>query len=233
MFGEWTRTASLSSGRRTTAPEEPSDMATGAETPLFADPHYDVGSAIKDPWTRRVIGATYVAEKEEFHYFDPSREALQKGLEAAFPGLSVHAISFDLARDKVIAAVEGPRRPLAYYLVDRTTHQATLFGKAYPNLKDSDLGEMKQYAYTARDGLAIPAYITLPPGKTPKNLPAIVMPHGGPDWRDSIGFDWWAQFLANRGYVVFQPNYRGSSGYGHAFTEAGLHQWGRTTSPTA
>jgi dipeptidyl aminopeptidase/acylaminoacyl peptidase len=202
------------------------DMASGSESPLFSDPVYDVGDAVEDPWTRRIIGASYSAAKTEFHYFDPSREALQKGLEAAFPGLSVDAVSFDLAKDKVIAAVDGPRRPLAYYLLDRTTHQATLFGAAYPNLKETDLGEMKPYPYTARDGLAIPAYVTLPPGKTPKNLPTIVMPHGGPDARDEIRFDWWAQFLASRGYVVLQPNFRGSFGFGHKFTEAGLQQWG-------
>ena len=85
---------------------------------------------------------------------------------------------------------------------------------------------MKPYPYKARDGLDIPAYLTLPPGKAPKNLPVVVMPHGGPDYRDYIGFDWMAQFFANRGYAVLQPNFRGSSGYGHKFTEAGLHQWG-------
>jgi dipeptidyl aminopeptidase/acylaminoacyl peptidase len=96
----------------------------------------------------------------------------------------------------------------------------------YPGLTEADLGEMKPYDYAARDGLRIPAYITLPPGRAPKNLPAVVMPHGGPDARDTLRFDWWAQFLANRGYVVLQPNFRGSAGYGRAFTEAGLQQWG-------
>ena len=85
---------------------------------------------------------------------------------------------------------------------------------------------LKRYPYVARDGLAISAYLTLPPDRAPKNLPLIVMPHGGPDARDDMGFDWWAQFLANRGYAVLKPNYRGSSGDGRAFTEAGLHQWG-------
>ena len=86
---------------------------------------------------------------------------------------------------------------------------------------------MKSYPYKARDGLDIPAFITLPPGKAPKALPLVVMPHGGPNERDMIGFDWWAQFLANRGYAVFQPNYRGSMGYGLKFKAAGDLQWGR------
>ncbi|HEY5346927.1 MAG TPA: alpha/beta fold hydrolase, partial [Rhizomicrobium sp.] len=77
-----------------------------------------------------------------------------------------------------------------------------------------------------RDGLDIPAYLTLPPGKLAKDLPLVVMPHGGPDARDMLGFDWWVQFLVNRGYAVLQPEYRGSYGYGRKFTEAGFKQWG-------
>jgi dipeptidyl aminopeptidase/acylaminoacyl peptidase len=110
--------------------------------------------------------------------------------------------------------------------LNRTTHEATLISSTYPGLSQADLGEMKPYPYKARDGLDIPAYLTLPPGKEAKNLPAVVMPHGGPDARDAVGFDWWAQFLANRGYAVLQPNFRGSAGYGHKFTEKGLHRWG-------
>jgi dipeptidyl aminopeptidase/acylaminoacyl peptidase len=85
---------------------------------------------------------------------------------------------------------------------------------------------VQPYPYKARDGLDIPAYITLPPGKPLNKLPLIVMPHGGPDARDRIGFDWMAQFFANRGYAVLQPNFRGSWGYGHKFTDAGQLQWG-------
>jgi dipeptidyl aminopeptidase/acylaminoacyl peptidase len=202
------------------------DIATGKTAVLFSNPSYDVDHVVSDPWTGRVIGAAYFSDNVQYFYFDPSREALQRGLEAAFPGRSVSAVSFDLARDKVIALVESPQEPPAYYFVDRTTHQASLFGESYPKLLKSDLGEMKPYDFTARDGLHIPGYITLPPGRATKNLPAIVLPHGGPDARDAIGFDWLAQFLASRGYVVLQPNFRGSWGYGRAFTQAGLHQWG-------
>ena len=196
-------------------------------TVLFANEQYDVDDVLQDDWTGRVIGVEYQDDQPRYVYFDQARAALQNGLEHAFPNLIVHSVSMDLTRDKVIAGVEAPRTPPKYYFVDRTTHQATVIGEAYPGLKSEDLGEMKPYAYTARDGLSIHAYLTLPPGvTTTRNLPVVVMPHGGPDSRDSIGFDWWAQFLANRGYVVFQPNFRGSSGYGRKFTEAGLHQWG-------
>jgi dipeptidyl aminopeptidase/acylaminoacyl peptidase len=202
------------------------ELGSGSESLLYSDSAYDIDDALVDQWTLRVVGTSFLADKTEYRYFDPERQALQKGLEAAFPGLCVHAVSYDLAMDKVIAAVEGPKQPLMFYILDRKTHQALIFGEAYPNLHAGDLSDEKSYPYVARDGLAIPAYITLPPGKVPKNLPVVVMPHGGPDARDGIEFDWWAQFMANRGYAVLQPNFRGSSGYGHNFTEAGLQQWG-------
>ncbi len=202
------------------------DISSGTVSTLFENPSFDVGGAIGDDWTHRVVGAWYEADSPTIVYFDPKREALQKGLEQAFPGLNVSAVSLDIAQDKVIVAVEGPRNPTFYYYLDRTTHQALPIASAYPGLSADDLGEMRPYPYKARDGLMIPAYLTLPPGRVARNLPAVVFPHGGPDSRDSIGFDWWAQFYANRGYIVFQPNYRGSTGYGHKFTEAGLHQWG-------
>lgn len=204
------------------------DLATGDESQvLFADPKYDVMQPIKDEWTGRVIGAMYAADQYEYKYFSEENQALQAGLEKSFPGLSVHATSMDKAKDRVVVAVQGPRLPPTYYLLDRASHNATKILSAYPQLTEADLGEMKPYPYKARDGLEIPAYLTLPPNKEVKNLPTIIMPHGGPDARDVVGFDWWAQFLANRGYAVLQPNYRGSKGYGRKFTEAGLHQWGR------
>lgn len=202
------------------------DIDTGAEKTLFSSPRFDIDSTIEDEWTGRVIGARYVADKGETHYFDPQRQALQTGLDAAFPGRSVRITSWDRAKDKVVFAVDGPQQPVSYYLLDRTTHQTQFLAAGYPALQEKDLGAVRPYPYKARDGLDIPAYLTLPPGKTAKNLPVVVLPHGGPDTRDSIRFDWMAQFLANRGYVVLQPNFRGSSGYGHHFTEAGYGQWG-------
>lgn len=202
------------------------DVNTAAVRTLFANPTYDVDAVQWDEWSGAVTGATYVDDRPRYVFFDPAQQALQQGLEKSFPGLTVTEVSSDLDRSHVIVETEGPRAPPTYYFLDRTTHQATRIGSAYSRLSEADLGEMKPYPYKARDGLEIPAYVTLPPGLPAKNLPMVVMPHGGPDARDAIGFDWWAQFLANRGYVVLQPNYRGSSGYGRKFTEAGFHQWG-------
>jgi dipeptidyl aminopeptidase/acylaminoacyl peptidase len=202
------------------------DLSTGKESPLFANPAYDADHPLIDDWTNRVIGAAFIDDRVEHHYFSPKLDALQKGLEAAFPGVSAEAVSWDTAMNAVIVAVDAPRKPTTYYYLDRTTHTADPIGSAYPDLSEADLGEMKAWPYKARDGLDIPAYLTLPPGKEAKKLPVVVMPHGGPDARDHISFDWMAQFFANRGYAVLQPNFRGSWGYGHKFTDAGLHQWG-------
>jgi len=202
------------------------DLETGKETDLFIAPGYDVGGTIEDEWTGRVVGVTYDADKTEYRFLDPRREALQRGIEQAFPGKSAGIVSSNMAADKLVVYVNGPDVPPVFYLLDRTTHNMRPVALPYPTLVTVALGEMKQHDYVARDGLAIHAYLTLPPGKPAANLPLVVMPHGGPDARDKIGFDWWAQFLANRGYAVLQPNYRGSAGYGEAFTQAGLRQWG-------
>ena len=202
------------------------DLVTKKVSPLFYDKTYDTDDTLTDVWTGRVVGARYTSDSPQYVYFDASLEALQRGLQAAFPGMTVHPVSWDKARDLVGVKVESPKVPPVYFLVNRTTHHASPVGESYPGLKSSDLGEMKPYPYKARDGMDISAYITLPPGRPAKNLPAIVMPHGGPDDRDMMHFDWWAQFYANRGYVVLQPNFRGSSGYGRKFTDAGLKQWG-------
>ena len=202
------------------------DIATGRQSVLFHQPAYDAGEPHEDEWTGRIVGVSYVADTAESVYFDNDWQYLHTGLRKAFPGLAVNAVSVSRDRTKAIVATAGPQSPPKFYYLDRTTHEATLLAESYPGLMPEDLGEVRPYPYAARDGLPIHAYLTLPPGKQPKNLPMVVMPHGGPESRDSITFDWWAQFMASRGYAVLQPNFRGSSGYGMAFEKAGHGQWG-------
>jgi len=202
------------------------DLKTGAETQLYADPAFDVMHAIEDEWTGRVVGAVVPREHMEYIYFDANRQRLQRALARTFPNLSVAVVSLSRSLDRAVVMVEGPRKPPTYFLVDRTGGTATEILSSYPGLTEADLGEMRSYPYTARDGLTIPAFLTLPPNRPAKSLPLVVLPHGGPAARDVIGFDWIAQFLANRGYAVLQPNFRGSHGYGHAFTQAGYREWG-------
>jgi dienelactone hydrolase len=199
---------------------------SGPAARLFQDPHYDVAGTLRDDWTGRVVGYVIDEDMPVYHYFDPKREALQKGLEQAFPGLSVHAVSMDQAGNRAIVEASGPKTPASYYLYDRINHRASAVAASYPDLPETAMGEVKPYGYAASDGLHIPAYLTLPPGKSPHNLPLVVVPHGGPDARDDMTFDFIRQFLANRGYAVLQPEFRGSRGFGHAFTKAGFGQWG-------
>src|SRR5262249_29699108 len=127
---------------------------------------------------------------------------------------------------RAVARVEGPAHPPVYYLVDFAAHKADIVGEEYPALANVPLGEVRAITYKARDGTLIPGYLTLPPGASDKNLPLIVLPHGGPEARDDYRFDWLAQFIAVRGYAVLQPQFRGSTGFGEAFRRAGYRQWG-------
>ncbi len=198
-----------------------------APTELFSNPTYDIDTAITDPWTDRVVGAAYSADKSEYHYFDAMLAKRQKSLEAALPGQSVTISSWDRKGERYLITAEDPHNPPGIYLYTPADGHLEYLMSAYPSLQASDLGDMKAYPYKARDGLDIHAYLTVPPGRALHNLPVVVFPHGGPQERDQIGFDWWAQFMASRGYAVFQPNFRGSTGYGVKFRDAGDRQWGR------
>jgi len=203
------------------------DLSTGQfGDVLFSDPHYDIYDALTDLWTQRVVGVSYMVDKMEYSYFDPRYAAIESVVTKLFPDQDVHPVSLSQDGSEALIAVESPDQPRTYYLYETATKNTTKIASEYPELKPRDLGEMQAYPFKARDGLDIPAYLTLPPGRPARNLPLVVMPHGGPDARDGVGFDWWAEFLANRGYAVFKPNFRGSFGYGLSFTQAGEHQWG-------
>ncbi|MBU6437865.1 MAG: S9 family peptidase, partial [Betaproteobacteria bacterium] len=128
---------------------------------------------------------------------------------------------------KFIVAASSDRTPGARYIYDRKSNTLTKLADINPWIAEADMAPMKPVTYTARDGLAIHAYLTLPVGRAPKNLACIVNPHGGPWVRDGWGYNPEVQFLANRGYCVLQMNYRGSTGYGRVFWEKGFKQWGR------
>jgi dipeptidyl aminopeptidase/acylaminoacyl peptidase len=125
-----------------------------------------------------------------------------------------------------VVSVSGPDEPGAYYLFNMDSKTVERLGDRTPELAGARLGKMRRFAYKARDGTEIPAYLTAPPEAAPGPLPLIVMPHGGPEARDSFDFDSLAQYLATRGYLVFQPNFRGSGGYGLGYAQAGYGQWG-------
>jgi dienelactone hydrolase len=197
----------------------------GFGAPLFADPDYDLGYVIGKEKSGEVIGVTYTDDRPRTRYFDPNMQHVLELMEKAYPGQSVQILSKDDADTAYVIRTEGARQPPVLSLYTPANHQSNIIQEAYPALKPDDLGEVKAYPYKTRDGVEIHAYLTLPPGTAAHHLPTVIFPHGGPEDRSSIKFDWWAQFMASRGYAVLQPNYRGSFGYGWNFIKAGDGEW--------
>ncbi|WP_426043470.1 alpha/beta hydrolase family protein [Caulobacter sp. DWR3-1-2] len=175
---------------------------------------------------RRLVGLSYTDVYTEYDFFEPRLKAIWPQVRQVFAGRQVSLTSNTPDYAKLIVYVEGTGEPGGYYLVDLGAKKVKRIGAAYPALTSADIATVKAIKYKAADGLEISGYLTLPNGRAPKGLPLIVMPHGGPQSRDTAGFDWWAQALASRGYAVLQANFRGSSGYGHAFIEAAYGEWG-------
>lgn len=187
-----------------------------------------VGGLLFHPRTGLSIG-TYRSEDFGGHYSfeDPTASQRWRSILAAFPDQSPQLVTWNHALNRVLIFSDRDGSGL-YHLVDFKTGRADVVGEAYPAITADHVGKVSALSYLAADGLEIPAFVTLPPGVTEaKNLPLVVMPHGGPAVRDNGAYDYWAQAIASRGYVVLQPNFRGSSGYGRAFMEAGFGEWGR------
>jgi dipeptidyl aminopeptidase/acylaminoacyl peptidase len=197
------------------------------ETLVYAHPEVDVDDLVRIGRRQRVVGVTYATEKRQAVYFDPELQALGRSLSKALPGLPlVQFIDSSLDETKLLIRAGSDVDPGRYYVYDKGAKRLAEIMLARPDLENATLAQVKPVTYKAADGTDVPAYLTLPPGSTGKNLPAIVMPHGGPSARDEWGFDWLAQFYASRGFAVLQPNYRGSSGYGDAwFQRNGFQSW--------
>jgi len=179
---------------------------------------------IEDPVTNRLIGGVHRGDTEEFVFFEPGRqESWQKVLDT-FRGERVHFESASSDFRRFVVLVEGAHDGYRYVLVDLDSRLATGVGDVYDGVKQPY--EVRRITYAAADGLQIPAYLTLPRDKPPKNLPLVVLPHGGPAARDDADFQWWPQALADQGYAVLQPNYRGSS-LSQQFLSKGFGEWGR------
>jgi esterase/lipase len=179
---------------------------------------------IEDPLTFRMMGGVHVGDSEEYVFFDPSAQQSWQAAVRAFPNERVRLESVAAGFKKVIVRVEGERDGYCFELVDLTTHRAEPLGDVYEGIGKPF--EVRSIAYTAADGLRIPAYLTLPRGKPAQKLPLIVLPHANPADRDTADFNWWSQALADQGYAVLQPNYRGSE-LDRAFIARGFGEWGR------
>jgi dipeptidyl aminopeptidase/acylaminoacyl peptidase len=201
-------------------------LGGGAATVLYEDLEGDVGAAIRDPDSGTVVGFESGGLEPRQHWLDPERAAQQRTLAKAFPGREVRVTDRSSDGQRVLLVAESRSHPPVYYLVDFDKGRADTVGELFPGLAGVTLGESRAISYLARDGASIPAYLTLPPGREAKDLPLVVLPHGGPEARDTSGFDWLAQFLATRGYAVLQPQFRGSTGFGSAHRLAGYGEWG-------
>jgi dienelactone hydrolase len=198
-----------------------------AETLVAEDPKVDVANVIRIGDGQRVVGYAVAGDKIRTVYFDPEFAALNASLGKALPRSPI--INFiDTTADgrKMLIYAGSDNDPGRYYVFDRDRKTLTPGMIERPELEGHALAEMRPITVTARDGAQIPAYLTLPPGRDAHNLPAIVMPHGGPNSRDYWDFDWLSQFFAARGYAVIQPEYRGSEGYGDKWLNVnGFRNW--------
>jgi dipeptidyl aminopeptidase/acylaminoacyl peptidase len=200
------------------------DIATGKRTVISEDPQFDVSFVVTHPRTNKLEAVVYLRERREFQILDKSLQADYDALKKVRDA-DISNLSRDLADDKWIVTFEGDDAPIYYYLYDRGTHTATMLFSNRPQLEKFKLAKVNPIEYKARDGMLIYGYLTTPAGRDPKNLPMVVFPHGGPWARDLWGYDPYAQWLANRGYAVLQPNFRGSTGYGKRYLNAGDRQW--------
>lgn len=194
---------------------------------LLARSDVDVDSLIRIGRKRRVVGASYATEKREIAYFDTELAKLSKDLAKALPDqplINIVGASADEKRLLMIASSDT--QPGIVYLFDKTARSLEPLIQVRGLVGERPMGQMRPVTYPAADGTMIPGYLTLPPASDGKNLPAVVLPHGGPGYRDEWGFDWIVQFLTARGYAVLQPNFRGSAGYGDAwYGRNGLKAW--------
>jgi dipeptidyl aminopeptidase/acylaminoacyl peptidase len=205
-------------------------LADGAVSgPLMQRQDAEVAGAISDS-NRVVHGVLYSGMFPSYDMFDATIEAAINGVQNALPGSAVYLDSWSDDWSKMLFFVEGGTLAERYVMFDRTAKTLLVISNARPAIKPEDVGEVITIEYKARDGLKIPGLITWPTNVAPdarKKLPLVVMPHGGPEAYDAVGFDWLAQFIANEGYAVLQPNFRGSAGFGDSFRAAGRGEWGR------
>lgn len=204
------------------------DVETGKTEKVESDPmnKVDLNNVNFSDVTNEIIATSYEDDRNRIYW---KNKDFQKDYETIKKRLGDREISFNSAtkdESKFIVATYSDVDPGTVWLYDRKSMNLTTLYQSREKLDRAALSPMKSVTYKSSDGLDIQAYLTLPKGLEPKNLPVVIFPHGGPWGRDSWGYDTFAQFLANRGYAVLQPNFRASTGYGKKFLNAGNNQWG-------
>ena len=204
------------------------NLATGARTTLLADPRGSVDELLSLSRTGVPFGTATAVGIPSPHYFDATNgdAQLHKLLSAQFPGSVVDFASQTDDGKLLVFTVSSDRDPGSFYLLNRTSMKADLLFSAMDKIDPDEMAERRPIAFRARDGLDLYGYLTMPRHAPGVKLPMVLLPHGGPEAHDSWFFDRDAQFLASRGYAVLQVNFRGSSGRGQKFTDAGYRHWG-------
>src|SRR5579875_848894 len=202
------------------------NIATGALDVLAADPHYDVGSVVINPDSYDVQAVAFNKDRVEWVVLDESIRADFDRIRDIHQG-DFFITSRDDADTTWIVAFTVDNGPVPFYAYDRKNQSATFLFDNQPELSKYTLAHMEPITFTSRDGLTIHGYLTLPPGAGRENLPMVLDVHGGPWHRDAWGYNPEAQWFANRGYACLQVNFRGSTGYGKDFLNAGNKEWGR------
>jgi dipeptidyl aminopeptidase/acylaminoacyl peptidase len=205
------------------------DPATGMTEMVESDPlgKVDLGGATFSEATDNLLETWYFHDRVKIYFKDKAFGEDNHWIEHHYPGEEIKVVSRTRDESLWLVTVVSDREPGRTVLFDRKAHMLTPQFKIWEKLPRQDLTEMKSVTYKSSDGLEIPAYLTLPKGIPAKNLPTLVIPHGGPWGRDLWGYNPLAQFFANRGYAVLMPNFRGSTGYGRKFLDAGNLEWGR------
>lgn len=204
------------------------DLQTGAIKPggLAASGH-DISSVVYDARKARATGVRYIDDLPRTVFFDSAEQRMQSMLDKALPDATPVVESESDDGQQVIVRAVYTDHPDQYFVFDRAARRLDMIAPTYPAIDGSVYAKKQKFDYQASDGLTVPGYLTAPTGAAMTSMPLIVLPHGGPETRDDQSFDWWSFFYAARGYLVYQPNFRGSDGYGRAFREAGFGEWGR------
>ncbi len=205
------------------------DPQTGKTEVVETDPlgKVDFGGALFSETNDELVETWYIAARVKTYYKNKAFGDDVHWIEHKFPADEIMVVSRTRDEQVWLVTAHSDTEPGETYLFNRKTRTLTPQYKIREKLPRADLAQMKPVAYKSSDGLEIPAYLTLPKGVEAKNLPILILPHGGPWGRDQWGYNTLAQFFANRGYAVLQPNFRGSTGYGRKFLDAGNLEWGR------